>query len=35
VLDDLAEVIDELPERLVVGAGAASQMRPAEASATG
>ncbi len=28
VLDDLAEVIDELPERLVVGAGATSQMRP-------
>lgn len=28
VLEDLAEVIDELPERLLVGAGATSQMRP-------
>ena len=28
VLDDLADVLDELPERLVVGCGAASRMRP-------
>lgn len=28
VLDDLAEVLDELPERLVVGTGAYGQMRP-------
>ncbi len=28
VLDDLDDVIDELPERLIVGCGAASQMRP-------
>lgn len=28
VMEDLDEVIDELPERLVVGCGAASQMRP-------
>lgn len=28
VLEDLEDVLDELPERLVVGTGAASQMRP-------
>lgn len=28
VLEDLAEVLDELPERLVVGTGAAGRMRP-------
>jgi len=28
VLADLAEVLDELPERLVAGAGAFSRMRP-------
>jgi hypothetical protein len=28
VLEDLEDVIDELPERLIVGTGAASQMRP-------
>lgn len=28
VIDDLDEVIDELPERLVVGCGADSRMRP-------
>jgi hypothetical protein len=28
VLEDLDEVLDELPERLIVGMGAASQMRP-------
>ena len=28
VLDDLAEVLEELPSRLVVGTGAAGRMRP-------
>jgi hypothetical protein len=28
VLEDLDEVLEELPERLIVGMGAASQMRP-------
>ncbi len=28
VLEDLAEVLEELPERLVVGTGAAGRMRP-------
>jgi hypothetical protein len=28
VLDDLGEVLDELPERLVIGTGAYGQMRP-------
>jgi hypothetical protein len=28
VMDDLEEIIDELPERLIVGMGASSQMRP-------
>jgi hypothetical protein len=28
VLDDLDDVLDELPERLIVGTGASSQMRP-------
>jgi hypothetical protein len=28
VLDDLEEVLDELPPRLVVGTGASGQMRP-------
>jgi hypothetical protein len=28
VLEDLAEVLDELPERLLVGTGAYGQMRP-------
>jgi hypothetical protein len=28
VLEDLDEVLDELPERLIVGMGAASQMHP-------
>ena len=28
VLDDLAKVLDDLPERLVVGAGAYGRMRP-------
>jgi hypothetical protein len=28
VLEDLEEVLDELPERLVVGIGASGQMRP-------
>src|SRR5687767_14899926 len=28
-LEDLVEVLDELPERLVVGTGASGQMRPA------
>jgi hypothetical protein len=28
VLDDLEEVLDDLPERLVVGTGASAQMRP-------
>jgi hypothetical protein len=28
VLDDLKEVLDDLPERLVVGTGADGQMRP-------
>jgi hypothetical protein len=28
VLQDLEEVLDELPERLVVGTGASGQMRP-------
>jgi hypothetical protein len=28
VLEDLDEVLDELPERLVVGTGASGQMRP-------
>jgi hypothetical protein len=28
VLEDLAEVIDELPERLVVGTGASGQLKP-------
>jgi hypothetical protein len=28
VLDDLDDVIEELPERLVVGCGAASRLRP-------
>jgi hypothetical protein len=32
VLDDLAAVIDELPERLVVGTGATGQMRPDQAA---
>ncbi len=27
-LEDLHEVLDELPERLIVGTGASSQMRP-------
>jgi hypothetical protein len=29
VLEDLDEVLDELPQRLIVGMGAASRMRPA------
>ncbi len=28
VLDDLAEVLDELPQRLIVGTGADGRMRP-------
>ncbi len=28
VLQDLEDVIDQIPERLIVGCGAASQMRP-------
>ena len=28
VLEDLEDVLDELPERLIVGMGASSQMRP-------
>ena len=28
ILDDLAEVIDELPERLIVGTGAMGRMQP-------
>ena len=28
VLDDLREVVDELPERLIVGTGAEGRMRP-------
>ena len=28
VLEDLAEVLEELPERLIVGCGYASQLRP-------
>lgn len=28
VLEDLDDIIDEIPERLIVGCGAASQMRP-------
>ena len=28
VLDDLEDVLDELPERLIVGTGASGQMRP-------
>jgi hypothetical protein len=28
VLDDLADVLDELPERLLIGTGAYGQMRP-------
>jgi hypothetical protein len=28
VLEDLEDVLDDLPERLIVGMGAASQMRP-------
>jgi hypothetical protein len=28
VLDDLDDVLDDLPERLIVGMGAASRMRP-------
>ena len=28
VLDDLREVMDELPERLIIGTGATGQMRP-------
>lgn len=28
VLDDLADVVDELPEHLIVGCGADSRMRP-------
>ncbi len=28
VIEDLADVLDELPERLVVGTGAAERMRP-------
>jgi hypothetical protein len=28
VLDDLGEVLDDLPERLIVGTGASGQMRP-------
>jgi hypothetical protein len=28
VLEDLEDVLDELPERLIVGTGASSQMRP-------
>ncbi|HWB72833.1 MAG TPA: MTH938/NDUFAF3 family protein [Egibacteraceae bacterium] len=28
VIDDLAEVLDELPEQLVVGAGAQERMKP-------
>ena len=31
VLDDLRDVLDELPERLVVGTGAQGRMRPDEA----
>jgi hypothetical protein len=30
VLEDLREVLDELPERLIVGTGAAGRMRPDE-----
>lgn len=30
VQEDLQDVLDELPERLIVGMGAASQMRPDE-----
>lgn len=29
VLEDLQEVLEELPERLIVGTGASGQMRPA------
>jgi hypothetical protein len=32
VADDLADVIDELPERLIVGSGASGQMRPDRAT---
>ena len=32
VLDDLDDVLDELPERLVVGCGAESRMRPDSAA---
>jgi hypothetical protein len=28
VLDDLGDVLDDLPERLIVGTGASGQMRP-------
>jgi hypothetical protein len=28
VLEDLAEVLDELPERLIVGVGAQGRLRP-------
>jgi len=28
VLDDLGDVLDELPDRLIVGTGASGQMRP-------
>lgn len=28
VLEDLADVLDDLPQRLIVGMGASSQMRP-------
>ena len=30
VLDDLEEVLEDLPERLIVGTGATQQMRPEE-----
>jgi hypothetical protein len=31
VVDDLDEVLDELPERLIVGCGYAGQLRPSDA----
>ena len=34
VLEDLEDVLDDLPERLIVGMGAASQMRPDPALST-
>ena len=34
VLDDLEEVLEDLPERLIVGTGATQQMRPEEETVT-